>query len=160
MKTKFLISNQFKTYGWIIFLIALAAGVLQFFGGFEPNWLNWKVPALLYSDWNLNGEKAHWSIITMVENNVADEVCASLLLIGGLLLVFAREKDEDEMIMKIRLESMLWSARFNGFFLLVCVLFIYDITFFYVMVFNLFLLFVLFIIRFHLVLRNFRMDTE
>ena len=160
MKTKYLISHRFKMLGWLIFLPALVMGIVQFFGGFEPDYLNWKVPAVFYSDWSVGEDGSSWRGLTFIDNNVADELCASLLLIGGLLLVFSRELDEDEMIMKIRLESMLWSARVNGLILLFCVIFVYDITFFYVMVFNLFLLFVLFIARFNLVLQKFRKEAE
>lgn len=160
MKTKFLIDHRYKVLGGILFVSAFVLGVLQFFGGFEPNWLDWKVPALFYSEWTLGQQDSSWKLVTMIENNVADEICLSLLLIGALLLAFSREKDEDELIMKIRLESMLWAARVNGVIVLLSVILVYDVVFFYVMIFNLFLLFVLFILRFNLVLFKFRREAE
>ncbi|MDZ7847071.1 MAG: hypothetical protein U5L96_10015 [Owenweeksia sp.] len=96
----------------------------------------------------------------LVENNVADELVSLFLLGACMLLTFGRTRDEDELVMKLRLESILWAALINGLFLMFCVLFFYEFTFFYVMVANLFLLFLLFIARFHWVLYQFRKAAE
>ncbi|MEQ9262129.1 MAG: hypothetical protein RLP14_03105 [Owenweeksia sp.] len=160
METRFLLPHRAKTMGWLIFIPSLLLGVIQFFSTYEPKWLDAEVPALFYTDWLLADKGERFLFFTLIQNNLADEICALLLLIGGLLLVFAREVHEDEMIMKIRLESMLWSARVNGIVILFCIIFIYDITFYYVMVLNLFLLFFLFIGRFEWALRSLRRESE
>ncbi len=161
MKIKFLLPHSFKTIGWILFFPALALGAFQLFSSYEPDWLEAKVPALFYGQWSFDPEgQLNWPVVKIITNNLADEICAVLLLIAALFLVFARERYEDEFIMKLRLESILWAALVNGLLLLFCIVFIYDLTFFYVMVFNLFLLFLLFIVRFHWVLYKFRSEDE
>ncbi len=146
MKTRFLLSHRFKKLGWWLFFPSLLLACVQFFGQLEPVWLNLRVPQLL--------TQGH--LLAMGKNNIADELASFLLLLSCMLLVFSRERDEDEMVMKLRLESVLWAALINGVVVMVAILLAYDFTFFHVMVFNLFLLFILFIIRFHWVLNHFR----
>lgn len=152
MKTKFLLPYRIKKLGWILFFPALILACIQFFGGIEPDWLNFRVVKVF-------GERGD-QLVEMGRNNIADEIVASLLLISCMLLVFGRERDEDEFIMKLRLESILWAALVNGLVVLIAIVLTYDFTFFYIMVFNLFLLFLLFIARFHWVLMKFRRQAE
>lgn len=154
MKTKFLLHHRFKIMGWIFFFPSLIMGSWQLMADLQPEWLNFEVVALLYP------KGGSWLPFRVIENNLADEICAVFLLISGILIMFARERDEDELVMKLRLESILWAALVNGLLLLISIIFFYDFTFFYVMIFNLFLLFLLFIVRFHWVLRKFRKEAE
>ncbi len=161
MKTKFLLPHQFKFIGWILLIPSLLLGLYQLFFNYEPEWLSVKVPAFfigspIFSDYA--GQEGQ--LIQTIENNIVDEVCSLLVIIGALFLLFAREMDEDEFVMKLRLESILWAALVNGLILIVAIILFYEFTFFYVMVFNLFLLFVLFIIRFQWVLHKFRREAE
>lgn len=67
---------------------------------------------------------------------------------GGLILMLARRNNEDEYIMKLRLETIPWAAIFNAIIMLLAVWLIYDLAFFYVMISGLFFFYLLFIIRF------------
>ena len=53
------------------------------------------------------------------------------------------------MVSKIRLESLVWATYVNYACLLFCILFIYGLPFFNIMVYNMFTLLLIFIIRFH-----------
>lgn len=162
MKTKFLLPNTYKRLGWWLFFPALILASLVFFGGYEPDWLDVKVPSLLHDDTIFIGDNHDkgFKIMNLAENNIANELTGVLLLVSCMLIVFGREKDEDEMIMKLRLESLLWAALVNGLLVLFCLLFTYDFTFYFVMVFNLYWLFLLFIVRFHWVLNKLRRQAE
>jgi len=81
-----------------------------------------------------------------------DEMVELLLIIGGLLVAFSKNKEEDEFISKLRLESLLWATYINYGILIFSILFIYNISFFYVLVANMFTILLLFIIRFNWVL--------
>ncbi|MGB3922738.1 MAG: hypothetical protein WBL00_02275, partial [Bacteroidales bacterium] len=83
------------------------------------------------------------------ENNVLDEISSILLIIGALLIAFSKEKTEDEFISKIRLESLVWATYINYAILIFAIIFIYDMTFLWVLVFNMFTLLVFFLIRFN-----------
>lgn len=162
MNTRFLLSNSYKRLGWWLFLPAIVLSSFVFFGGYEPDWLDVKVPSLFHDDFFIgdSNEDKGFRIMNLTKNNIANEITGVLLLVSCMLIVFAREKDEDEMIMKLRLESLLWAALVNGLLTLFCLIFTYDFTFYFVMVFNLYWLFLLFIARFHWVLWKFRREAE
>ena len=163
METKFLLPNTYKRLGWWLFFPSLILACLVFFSGYEPDWLSIKVPSLFHDEVFFIGDKDSgngFKIVNLTKNNIANEITGVLLLVSCMLIVFAREKDEDEMIMKLRLESLLWAAMINGLLVLFSLIFTYDFTFYFVMVFNLYWLFLLFILRFHWVLNKLRRSAE
>ncbi|WP_457619064.1 hypothetical protein [Lutibacter sp.] len=86
------------------------------------------------------------------KNNVSDEIASILLIIGGILVSFSKTRDEDEYILKIRMESLIWATYVNYIILIFAVLFVFDYTFFNVMIWNMFTVLLFFMIRFHYVL--------
>ncbi|NEM97241.1 hypothetical protein GXP69_06010 [Pontibacter sp. BT327] len=88
----------------------------------------------------------------LIENNIFDEVVAITAIIGGLLAAFSREKDEDEYISQIRLESLLWATYINYGFLIFSVLFIYGLAFYQVLLLNMLTLLLIFLVRFNFLL--------
>ncbi len=147
MKTRFLFPNVVKKIGWFIFIPAVIAGVYYLFDGTELAFLDARVFAI-YDD-EIMGETIYFK---MTDNNLTDEILGILLLIGSVLVAFSKEKDEDEFIMKIRLESLLWATFVNVGFLLFCLMFIYGMMFFTVMMLNMYSLLILFIIRFNIIM--------
>lgn len=85
----------------------------------------------------------------ITENNILDEMASILLIMGALLIAFAKERFEDEFISKIRLESLVWATYVNYAILVLAIIFVYDLTFFWVLVFNMFTLLVFFLVRFN-----------
>ena len=83
------------------------------------------------------------------ENNIIDEILTIIFIASGLVFAFSKEKIEDEMVSKIRLESLVWATYVNYGILLLCVIFIYGFSFLQVMQYNMFTLLLFFIIRFH-----------
>ncbi|NDK56261.1 hypothetical protein GWO68_10060 [Pontibacter sp. BT213] len=102
----------------------------------------------LYDDGIFEPDKA----FTLTRNNIADELVAIVAIVGGLLAAFSREKDEDEYIAQIRLESLLWATYINYGFLLFSVLFIYGLAFYQVLLLNILTLLLIFLIRFNFIL--------
>lgn len=148
MKTRYLFPHRFKKLGWVILLPSLVLSLLLMNGLIEFPWLDIQVLALYNSQFL--GENQ--PLMGFTENNVADELVACLLLAGTLLVSCSEVKEEDEYVGKLRLESLLWATYVNAGFLLFCILFVYGLGFYQVMVFNLFTLLLLFLIRFHLIL--------
>jgi len=72
-----------------------------------------------------------------------------VLIISGLMVAFSKEKDEDEFISSIRLSSLVWATYWNYAILLVALILVYDLTFYWVMLFNMFTILVLFIVKFN-----------
>ncbi len=149
MKTRYLFSYKYKTMGWVLLLLGLILGIVLVLNEFEtPDWAMNVFPLI--------GEKAGVftdnESLTWSENNISDELASILIIIGGILVAFSKSKDEDEYISKIRTESLIWATYVNYAILLLTVLFVFDMAFFSVMIYNMFTLLLFFIIRFHYIL--------
>jgi len=152
MKPNYLLSNQFKKIGWIIFVPSMILGLLFVIFQFQPKFLDIKVFAILDSS---NAPWDSWvNFCTVTHTNAIDEIIGILLIISSFFIAFSKEKNEDEFISKIRLESLLWATYVNYAILIVSILFVYGGSFFWVLVFNIFTILLFFIIRFNWVIRK------
>ncbi|GAA5222438.1 hypothetical protein [Membranihabitans marinus] len=143
MKTKYLFPHSFKIIGWIVFIPSVLIGLWVLIKEIEPDFLDRSVFALFIDDWD---EERFMGVLT---NNILNEIMAVLVIVSGLLVAFSKEKYEDEYIAKIRLESLVWATYVNYGILLLAVIFVYDFSFFWVMIFNMFTILLFFIVRFH-----------
>ena len=154
MDTKFLLPNKFKPIGWILFVPSVIFGIFYIFylAGSGFKFLDLKV-FTIYS-----GSFAPWGsspvVLSFDKVNITGTIIGILFILGAIMVAFSREKNEDEFIAKIRLESFLWATYINYAILLFCFLFFYGIGFMYVMIFNMFTIIILFIVRFHYVLHR------
>lgn len=90
------------------------------------------------------------------DDGILDEVSIVGLTIALLLVSFSREKDEDEYIAKLRMESLVWAILLNYMLVILATLFIYDIAYLYVAFISMFTVLILFIIKYNWVLYHFR----
>ncbi len=148
-----LLPNAYKKIGWILFIPALLAGllfiVLDFHLPFEPKINTF---GLFGQGLDIGGIKQpafRFSEIELIPNLIS-----VLLLIGGIFVIFSKEKKEDEFINQIRLHSLQFSVFVNYALLLLCIFFIHGFLFLNVMVYNMFTVIFIYIIRFHYLLLN------
>lgn len=146
MKSTMLLPAKFKKLGWSILLPSTVLGLFISITDYEFSWLNAKVFAMLHSDF---GQLNYFSVIS---NNITNELVAILFLAGALLVTFSKEKDEDEYIASLRLNSLLWSVLVSYGILLFAFVFVFGFSFMYVMMYNMFTTLIIFIIRFNFVL--------
>lgn len=144
MKLKYLFPYQFKKIGWIILIPTMLAGLSVIYLNYEPEFFRIKVFALLNDGVFSKGKNFEF-----FTDNVFNEIIGILLIISSLMIAFSRQKMEDEFIAKIRLESLVWATYFNYAVLILSMIFVYGISFFNVMTFNLFTILFFFIIRFN-----------
>ena len=144
MKINFLFPNKYKSIGWVILIPSLIMGLLITMFNIEPEFLDWRVPVIFMDEFM--GEN---KFIGMTSNNVLNELIGALIIVSGLLVAFSKEKIEDEYIAKTRLESLVWATYMNYCILLIALLFVYDMAFLWVMIFNMFTLLLFFIVRFN-----------
>ena len=144
MNSNYLLSHKFKLLGWVLLIIGIILGISHLINGYESKLLTINVLAF-YSD-PFIGESGFFKII---KNSVFDELTCLTIIIGGLIVGFSKEKIEDEFIYKLRKDSLVWAIIFNYFVLLITIVFIYDLTFFHVLVYNMFTPLLFFIIRFN-----------
>ena len=146
MKTSYLLPHKYKTLGWILLVVGLIIGLIVFYGGYETDLLKIKVITIYDEGGFLGGKKGFFKII---ENNILDELAALSIIIGGIIVGFSKEKVEDEFIYKLRKDSLVWAILFNYMVLILAIIFVYDFTFFHVLVFNMFTPLLFFVIRFN-----------
>lgn len=144
MKTSYLLSNTFKKIGWILFVPTALLGIYWMIYSPEPSFLDIKVFSLFDSEM-FQGTQ-YFSII---ENNIIDEIIAILLIISCLFIAFSKEKNEDEFISQIRLESLVRATILNYAILVLSIIFIYGLSFLWIFIFNMFTILLFFIIRFN-----------
>lgn len=144
METKFLLPNKFKRLGWILFTLG---GILWVYAVLivkeEVAFLQTSVFAVIGSEFMK--ETKYFGFIT---TNITYTVIGILFILGGLLVVFSREKIEDEFISKLRLLSFQWSFLINYALLLFLFFFVYGLEFLDVMIYNMFTTLILFIAHF------------
>ncbi|WP_040280853.1 hypothetical protein [Psychroserpens damuponensis] len=146
MKSNYLLSNKFKVPGWILLSFGVITGICLTTTGFELDILTIDVFSI-YSDNDVFSSGG--GFFKIMENSIVDELIALIIIIGGLLVGFSKEKIEDEFIYKIRTDSLVWAIVVNYIILMFAIIFIYEFTFFDVLVYNMFTPLLFFIIRFN-----------
>ncbi|RAJ10724.1 hypothetical protein LX64_00330 [Chitinophaga skermanii] len=136
MKSRLLLPNKYKKIGLMLFPIFLLyyfyiehfdTGFIKFDVGFK----NFASP---YLD---------------------DEFVFLGLIVSLMMISFSKEKNEDEYIALVRLESLQWAVVINYALLIICAFVFYGFDFLSVMIYNMFTVLVIFIIRFNfIVYRN------
>tara|TARA_R110002096_G_scaffold434373_1_gene655743 strand:+ start:766 stop:1236 length:471 start_codon:yes stop_codon:yes gene_type:complete len=144
METNYLLPNKYKKLGWILFILGILGGVFIYVIGFDPTeYLKMNVLSFYHDPYI--GEPTFFKII---ENGVLDELISIFIILGGLLVGFTKEKIEDEFIYKLRKDSLVWALIVNYSILMITILFVFDLAFFHVLMFNMFTPLLFFVIRF------------
>jgi amino acid transporter len=145
MVTNYLFPNRFKKIGWFLLIPTVILGLYTIITDFEPEFLDINVFAI-FIDSIFQDDKY---IIGFVNNNILNELLGVLMIVSSIFVAFSKEIDEDEFISKIRLDSLTWATYVNYVVLLLAFIFVYDIAFWWVMIFNMFTILIFFIIRFN-----------
>ncbi|WNH09764.1 hypothetical protein [Thalassobellus suaedae] len=141
MKTNYLLPNKYKKFGWTLFLLGIISGIV----------------------FQVISEKDDIFDIELINDfgyEFLDEIISVLIIIGGLLVGFTKEKIEDEFIFKLRNDSLVWYIILNYVILLITVIFIYEGNFFTVLIYNMFTPLIFFIIRFNFLKLKSNTDEE
>jgi hypothetical protein len=145
MKTHFLFPNQFKNFGWLLFIPSVIATlIISALNISTDEYLNISVFSI-YQD--SIGEIP--GFFKFIKNSIVDEILTIGIIAGGILVGFSKLKEEDEMISKIRYESLVWATYLNYAIILFFTLFIFGLPYLNVLFYNMFTLLLFFIIRFH-----------
>ena len=145
---KFLFNHKWKRIsGWIFYLSIPIGMYLLFTDSFE-DLMRIRVFSLFHSETifttsnteNIIGSRGfQW-----IENGFVDEILTFVIIVSGIIHSFCKEKIEDELISKIRMDSLVLSLYINYGVLLFFNFFVYELSYFYVMVFHLFTILILF----------------
>ena len=145
MKANYLLPHKLKSFGWILFILGIICGVIVVTNQYESDALTVNV----FSIYNEGLFGKNDGFFQIIENSILDELIAIAIIVGGLIVGFTKEKVEDEFIYKLRKDSLVWAIICNYIILLLAIIFIYDFTFFDILVFNMFTPLIFFIVRFN-----------
>lgn len=136
---KLFVPNNIRIYGWVILLFGLILGVIRFYFGVKPEFLNIKVFAVYSKYFETNYFK-------VIENHVSEELTALLILVGLFVISFTKEKIENESVSAIRYKSFILTFYINTLIIVLSFLFVYGFGFINILVINVFSPFIIYII--------------
>ncbi len=138
MKNLLLLPNKYKVLGWILFLAFAALGFFCMYGEF-------KIPGFDLNIFNINEDNN----ITGGDFNLTNELAFFGTTIGILMVVFAKEKIEDEFIAMVRLKSLQWAVLISYIVLIILNFTFYGLGFFGVLFYNSWTVLIVFIVKFN-----------
>jgi hypothetical protein len=157
MKTNYLFPHKFKWISGALFALSV---VILIIWTIEPdifNDLEIKSKMFAIAETSFMGDNIYFGII---DTNILDEILMATVILSGLVFAFSKEKIEDEMTSKIRLESLAWATYANYLIFLFCVLFIYGMIFLNIIMFAFFTHLLFFILRFNWEIYKFNRITN
>lgn len=129
-----------KVSGWFFYL-TIPIAVYAFLTNNLEKLLVFKVYPLFSYKKTIRTENTETIIgsdgFSWIENGMVNEILIAAIIISGIVNSFSREKNEDELIGKLRTESLTLSLYLNYGFILLANFLIYELTFIYVLIFNL-----------------------
>ncbi len=140
MLTKILLPNRFQKLGWFLLLpfvmLLFATNYLEFYF----HWLEFDV--------------REGALFEESRENFTNELAMIGVFVSLFLIAFSREKEEDEYIQKLRLDSLLLACYANTFVLIIGTMLFYGFGFLEFMGYNMFTIQLIFIGRFRWVLHR------
>ncbi len=147
MKNSLLIPNKYKVLGWILFLAFAVLGLFCMIDDFQISGLELNI---------FNMEKE--GLVDFRNFNLTNEIAFLGITVGLLMIVFAKEKVEDEFIAMLRLKSLQWAVLISYIILLVLNFSVFGLTFLMMLVYNLWTVLIVFIIKFTIALYKLRKE--
>ncbi len=148
MNTLQLFPNHFKKIGWFIFIPSLILGILSLTDVFD--FPDVTLPVFYNSGFPLSNEES--GFFKNTEIDFLPNLFGMLIIIGGIMVGFSKEKIEDEYISSLRLKSVFWSLIVTYFIVMLLFLTIFGSLFFTAMILIMFLPLVLYVFRFNYLL--------
>lgn len=146
MNTLQLFPHHFKMIGWFIFIPSLIFGLISLSGV-----MNFEISLpVIYNSGFLNNEDQ--GFLQTANIDLFPNLFGVLIIIGGILVGFSKEKIEDEYISSLRLKSVFWSLIVTYSIVLILFISIFGSLFFTAMIFSIFLPLVLYVFRFNYLL--------
>lgn len=141
-----LFPHKFKIIGWLLFIPGLIGALL--FIVFK--WFPFELTATVYSIFNPDGENGFSMFIP--NHDIRDEIIVMLMSIGGILVAYSAEKDENDLVKSIRLNSFKWSFFLGMVFIVITTPWIYEFSYLRIMMYNMYAPLIIYILKFNITL--------
>ena len=129
-----------KISGWIFYLLIPVGLFLLLTERIQDIFVVNVFSIFSYEEW-IGSERTGFG---WIENGLGDEVFTLLIIVSGIVNSFSSEKIEDELISRIRLESLSLSLFISFGLIIISTFLVYNLNYMYVLVSNLFLIILLF----------------
>ena len=136
----YLFSNKFKKTSGVVFYLSILVGFFLLLTERIQDLFVVNVFSIFSYEW-IGSERTGFG---WIENGLGDEIFTLLIIVSGLINSFSKEKIEDELISRIRLESLSLSLFISYGLIIIATFLVFNINYMYVLVFNLFLIILLF----------------
>ncbi len=150
MDTLRLLPNRFKKIGWYIFAPSLVLGIIYLLFNSYFEFQEVKIPVIYNSGFPLMNDET--GLFKLANVDLIQNLLGILIIVGGMLVGFSEEKNEDEYISSLRLKSVLWSLAISYGVVLILFVCVFGSAFFTVMILAMYLPLLLYIFRFHYLL--------
>ena len=100
------------------------------------------------------------ALFTSAKTDFQATIVPVILIISLLFIAFSKEKIEDEMIVKIREQSLVWAVMANFIILIFGILLIYGLPYLHFLTLQIFLILILFIAKFNFELFRLKKVTK
>lgn len=149
LQTKYILPRSFKTIGWIILMIGLIYWlILIIFPHFN-------ISTFLMTLINPNFiQRNHLFSLLFSNYQISEEINGSLVVVGSLFVALSKEKFENELVMKIRWDSLRWAVLVNWFLIIFALYSFYFLEFFGIMMYYSMTVPLLFIIKYEIALKK------
>lgn len=142
-----LLPHKYKKVGWILLIPATILWIYLIYKGYDGLDIDVTVFAII-SEFGLS-EGQYFDLIQV---DITNTLAGIFFIAGALLVIFSKERNEDEFIASLRQSSILWAVLVNYILLFLAFVFIYGFAFLTVMMYNMFTILIIYIIRFHYIL--------
>ena len=136
----YLFSNKFKKTSGVVFYLSILVGFFLLLTERLQDLFVVNVFSIFSYEW-FGSERTGFG---WIENGLGDEIFTLLIIVSGVINSFSKEKIEDELISRIRLESLSLSLFISYGLIIIATFLVFNINYMYVLVFNLFLIILLF----------------
>lgn len=136
----YLFSNKFKKTSGVVFYLSILVGLFLLLTDRILDIFVVNVFSFFSYEW-IGSERTGFG---WIENGLGDEIFTLLIIVSGVINSFSKEKIEDELISRIRLESLSLSLFISYGLIIISTFLVFNINYMYVLVFNLFLIILLF----------------
>ncbi len=153
-----LFPRRFRKIGWLLFIPGLLLGISSLIYEFEWTWFIFNIPSF-GNDLLETSEQTKGQFRWMSEN-LSNELFGLLILVGSMFVALSRKQQEDEFHVHLRLSALVWAVYLNAVIQVIAILFLYGFEFLFFMQSNLFAVMILFILRYHLILRKYKLQGD
>ena len=136
----YLFNYKYKKISGVIFYLSIPIGLFLLWNDRIHDVFVVNVFSIFSYEW-IGSERTGFG---WIENGLGDEIFTLLIIVSGLINSFSKEKIEDELISRIRLESLSLSLFISFGLIIISTFLVFNINYMYVLVFNLFLIILLF----------------